>query len=176
MRRFLCCLFLFLSLGIFCEAKCFKKHLENTTWIVPPSTLLAYSYDSGTTKAVSDQTVWVIDRYEQGYFFGTAYASVDTFTLSETNMVGSITPSGEVYITFYPISGSSSSTDVVKGIGQFKKKDGKYRFVMQMNSADGTPQGLSHWSYMISVLPNDYFYQHLPGIGKSVPQFINSFK
>ncbi len=122
---------------------------------MPPSTLLAYSYDSGTYTAVSDQTVWVIDTYDQGYFFGTSYASVNAIPLSESSMVGSITPSGKVYITFYPVSGSSGSSDIVKGIGQFKKKDGKYGFVMQMNSAEDSPQGLSHWSYMISVTPKD---------------------
>src|SRR6185312_17355914 len=35
---------------------CFK----NSTWIVPPQTLLAYLYDNANATPVSDQTVWVI--------------------------------------------------------------------------------------------------------------------
>lgn len=44
----------------------YKKYLENTTWIVPPSTLLAYQFSSGVHIPLSDQTVWVIETF----FFG----------------------------------------------------------------------------------------------------------
>ncbi len=157
------------------SSKNYKKHIENTIWIVPPSTLLAYEYIDGTSTPVSDQTVWVIGNYDQGYFFGTAYASINQSTLSSFNLVGSITPCGDVYITFFPLSGSSQSTDIVAGIGIFTKIHGKYQFIMQMNSAQNTLEGLAHWSYMISVKPDDYFYQNLPGENMSVPEFLSQF-
>jgi hypothetical protein len=153
----------------------YKKYLENTTWIVPPSTLLAYEYLDGDHVPISDQTVWVINKFDQGYFFGDSYTTLNGTPSSQTTFVGSITPYGDVYIAFYPVSGTLSDTDVVVGIGTLEKKEGKPFFVMQMNSAQNSLVGLSHWSYMINVIPNDYFYQHLPGVNMSVPTFISQF-
>jgi hypothetical protein len=151
------------------------KFIRNTTWVVPPSTLLAYEYLIGISTPVSDQTVWVINRYNKGYFFGDVYTSINQTPTSQLKLVGSVTPNGDVYITFYPVTGSSQSTDVVKGIGKFGIYDDKPFFIMQMNSAENNLTGLSHWSYMISVKPGDPFYQHLPGENMSVPEFINQF-
>lgn len=153
----------------------YKKYLENTTWIVPPSTLLAYQFSSGIHIPLSDQTVWVINEFNNGYFFGNSYTELDGATLSQRRFVGSVTPKGAVYISFYPVSGSSTSTDIVEGIGTFTRQGGGYIFTMQMNSGQNDTSGLSHWSYMISVKPEDYFYQHLPGVNLSVPEFIDQF-
>lgn len=153
----------------------YKKYLKNTVWIVPPNTLLAYEYDSGIKIPVSDQTVWVIEDYVQGYFFGSSYTSLDKVPSSQRKILGTITPNGDVYIAFYPLTGDTQSTDIVNGIGTFKKYKGSYRFIMQMNSAPNSTNGLSHWSYMISVKPGDYLYQHLPGVNISVPEFISQF-
>ncbi len=153
----------------------YRKYLENTTWVVPPSTLLAYDYENGTAVPVSDQTVWVINKFDGGYFFGDCYTSINRVPSTHKKLVGSITSFGDVYITFYSISGNLTKTDVVDGIGNFRKIDGEYVFVMQMNSAQNNLFGLSHWSYMISVTKNDPFYKHLPGENMSVPEFISQF-
>ncbi len=153
----------------------YKKYIENTTWIVPPSTLLAYNYLNGTSVPVSDQTVWVINKYKKGYFFGDAYTTLNAVPSSHMTFVGSVTTEGDVYITFYPVSGNTQNTDVVAGIGKFTKKDGKYVFIMQMGSAQNNLVGLSHWSYMIPVKKKDFFYRHLPGVNMSVPVFIAQF-
>lgn len=153
----------------------YKKHLENTVWIVPYATLLAYEYLEGIHIPLSDQTVWVINQVNEDYFFGDSYTALNGSPSSHRKIVGSITPKGDVYITFYPLSDDTQDTDIVNGIGTFKKHHGKYRFVMQMNSAQNTLTGLSHWSYMLSVKPKNYFYQHLPGLGISVPEFISQF-
>lgn len=154
----------------------YKKHIENSTWVVPPSTLLAYLYVNGERVPVSDQTVWVINKFEQGYFFGDAYISINQVPSSQRSIVGSITPYGDVYITFYPLGGTGSTEDIVNGIGKFIKQDGQYVFVMQMNSASNASSGLSHWSYMLSVKKGDVFYRHLPGENMSVPEFISQFQ
>lgn len=153
----------------------YKKHLQNTVWIVPPATLLSYEYLNGDHIPVPDQTVWVINEVNQDYFFGDSYTALNGSPSSHRKIVGSITPKGDVYIAFYPLSDSTLDTDIINGIGTFKKHKGKYRFLMQMNSAQNSLTGLSHWSYMISVKPKNYFYQHLPGLGISVPEFINQF-
>lgn len=153
----------------------YKKYINNTVWIVPPSTLLAYEFSDGNHIPVVDQTVWVISEYSKGYFFGESYTALDGSPSSQRKIVGSITPDGEVYISFYPISDTSQETDIIEGIGTFEKHKGKYLFVMQMNSPQNSLTGLSHWSYMISVKPDDYYYQHLPSLDISVPEFIAQF-
>ncbi|MCE0721881.1 hypothetical protein [Legionella resiliens] len=149
---------------------CFK----NSTWIVPPQTLLAYLYDNANFTPVSDQTVWVISSYNQGYFTGQSYTSINNSILSQRYLIGSVTSEGKVYITFY--SGTSSRTDLVNGIGALRvKSSSQCSFIMQMNSGQNGVSGLTHWSYMIPVKPGDVFYNNLPGTNMSVPQFLAQF-
>ena len=85
-----------------------------------------------------------------------------------------MTSQGKVLITFY--SGSSTSTDLVSGMGDLNiKSSGQCSFIMQMNSGQNGVNGLTHWSYMIPVNPGDFFYSHLPGTGMSVPEFLAQF-
>ncbi|QMT61669.1 hypothetical protein [Legionella sp. PC997] len=149
---------------------CFK----NSTWIVPPQTLLAYLYDNANFTPVSDQTVWVISSYNHGYFTGQSYTSLSNSVLSQRYLIGSVTSEGKVYITFY--SGTSSRTDLVTGIGDLHvKSSGQCSFIMQMNSGQNGVSGLIHWSYMIPVKPGDVFYNNLPGTHMSIPQFLAQF-
>lgn len=149
---------------------CFK----NSTWIVPPQTLLAYLYDNATVVPVADQTVWVFSNYKQGYFSGKSYTAIDNSTLSQRFLIGSVTSEGKVYITFY--SGTSTSTDLVTGVGTLNvKSSGQCTFIMQMNSGQNGVSGLVHWSYMIPANPGDVFYNNLPGTQMSVPQFLARF-
>ena len=152
----------------------YKKYIENSIYIVPPNTLLAYQYVEGQNVPIQDQTVWIIDKYDKGYFFGKTYTAINGQPSSQLNMSGSITSAGDVYITFFSLPNVSDST-VIKGIGKFVLTKNSGYFVMQMNSAENSMTGLSHWSYMISVKPNDIWYQNLPSVGLSVPAFINSF-
>lgn len=155
----------------------FPYHLNNTTWIVPPSTLLAYEYSPTSYTPVTDQTVWIIDKYDQGYFFGNSYTAIidssNSITYSQKKMLGTITPEGAVYITFIP-TGAISSTDLVNGIGTFFIPLTGCQFVMQMN-AGSTTNGLSHWSYMISIDENSPYFYNLPGVNQSLPDFLSNF-
>lgn len=154
----------------------YRKFLENSIYIVPPNTLLAYQYLNGQNIKLTDQTVWIINKYDKGYFFGKAYVSLNSTATSELNISGTIAFNGEVYITFFPENESSKDTDIVKGIGKiYLTSDNQAFFIMQMNSAQNSLSGLSHWSYMIPVTPNDFFYQHLPSLNISVPNFISQF-
>lgn len=153
----------------------YERHLKNTVWVVPPSTLLAYKYSSSSQVPVSDQTVWVINEVNQGYFFGDSYTTLNSNPSSHKRIVGSITPQGAVNISFSPTDNVQDSDDIIEGVGRFEKRKGQYVFIMQMNSDPSNLTGLSHWSYMISVKPKNYFYQHLPGVDISVPEFISLF-
>ena len=148
---------------------------NNSTWIVPPQTLRAYLYNNGTITPAVDQTVWVFSSYDQGYFSGQSYTAIDNSTLSQRYLIGSVTSEGKVFITFY--SGTSTSTDLVSGIGVLNaKSSGQCSFIMQMNSGQNGVDGLTHWSYMIPVNPGDAFYNNLPGTGgMTVPQFLAQF-
>ena len=154
----------------------FENLINNTIWIVPPSTLQAYEYSPSSYTAVTDQTVWIIDDYAGGYFFGNAYTAVidsGSTTYTQKKILGTVTSGGAVYITFIP-SGPISTTDLVNGIGTFVHLQGSYQFVMQMN-AGSTTNGLSHWSYMISINQNSPYYYNLPGVGQSLPDFLSNF-
>jgi hypothetical protein len=147
---------------------------NNSTWVVPPQTLLAYLYNNGTYTPASDQTVWVISNYNQGYFTGQSYTAINNSILSQRYLIGSVTSAGKVYITFY--SGTSISTDLISGLGDLSvKSSGQCSFTMQMNSGQNGVSGLVHWSYMIPVNPGDVFYNNLPGTNMSVPQFLAQF-
>ncbi len=153
----------------------YKSILENSTWVVPPSTLLAYQYNMGTTTSTEDQTVWIIDSYNGGYFFGNSYTYLSSESIySQRIILGTITTEGSVYITFYPTGMATEFSDLVNGIGLFQNIQGIDQFVMQMNSGT-TTNGVSHWSYMISVQPGDAYYEDLPGVGTSIPVFLTNF-
>jgi hypothetical protein len=149
---------------------CFK----NSTWIVPPQTLLAYLYDNGSVTPAIDQTVWVISNYNQGYFSGVSDTAINNSILSQRYLIGSVTSEGKVYITFY--NGTTTSTDFVNGLGDLSvNSSGQCSFTMQMSSGQNGTSGLTHWSYMIPVNPGDYYYNNLPGTQMSVPQFLAQF-
>lgn len=149
-----------------------EKLFKNSTWIVPTETLLAYLTINEVSKAVSDQTVWIIDSYKDGYIFGTSYTTLDKNPTAKSKIVGSIASDGSVLFAF------NNGNTIINGYGRFVKIDCQWQFIMQMNNlnsiADGVV-GLSHWSYMVNVNKSDYDYQHLPGVGLSVPEFISLF-
>lgn len=150
-----------------------KSLLTNSIWIVPKQTLKAFFIVNNITTKVKDQTVWVIDSYDSGYFFGTSYTTLNKTPQSKMKLIGSITPNGNVLISFY------SGDSMVTGIGTFSEIGKEYKFLMQMSniiSSDGMVQGLTHWSYMESVTRTSYEYQNLPGVGISVPEFISLFE
>lgn len=153
----------------------YKKYIENSVYIVPPNTLLAYQYVNGAHIPITDQTVWVINKYDRGYYFGKVYVALNGESSSTLNLVGSVTPFGDVYMTFFPTNGSLKDTDIVTGIGKFIITENGGYFTMQMNTAQNSLYGVEHWSYMISVKPDDYLYQHLPSLNISVPDFISQF-
>ncbi|MDF1758356.1 MAG: hypothetical protein P1U74_08680 [Legionellaceae bacterium] len=146
-----------------------------STWVVPPQTLLAYLYNLSVVTPVSDQTVWVINNYNQGYFNGIAYPSINNVTSAPLYMIGSVTPDGKVKITFY--STSSSSADITTGDGSLTlKSDGRCFFTMQTNSDFVNTNGLIHWSDMVPVKPGDSFYTNVPGTnGLSIPEYLGQF-
>ena len=146
-----------------------------TYWYVPPQYLTAIQWPtsnpSGYT-AVSDQTVWHIERYENGYIFGPVTAQFTGYPPTCQYLIGSITPSGQVYISFtstqdIPIGNPSITT----GLGIFEQQAGLYAFTMQMASGSSSTQ-ISHWASMLQCSPGDPCWGNLPGVNESIPDFL----
>ncbi len=151
----------------------YRSVFQDTIWVVPPETLLAIIHEGETDTEVLDQTIWVIETFEKGYFTGQSYTSINGGSVTKKNLVGSVTNLGDVYITFYDTASTpESSISPIVGIGKLICQKGEYVFVMQMSSESSDTASLSHWSYMVPVSPKDCYYQSLPGVGISVPTFI----
>lgn len=142
--------------------------MKGRIWIVPEETLEAIKFEEGKAIEVTDQTVWVVDEYRNGYFWGTSYTAINGVPKSKMSFIGSIASNGKVLISF------NNQNTSVTGIGTYKNK----KFTMQMNNLIDLQNNniiLSHWSYMISVNKNSYYYHHLPSLNISVPKFISLF-
>ena len=145
-----------------------EKALLNTIWIVPHRTLACYLTIDGIPTLAKDQTVWLINTYDRGYFFGNCYGMVNDIQ-SKFIINGSVTPDGAVLINFNTEDGTTTV-----GIGKLMLIGSTWQFMMQMNTSNNS-SGASHWSYMISVTPENYRYHDLPGYNISVPEFIKQF-
>lgn len=154
--------------------------LDDTYWYVPDAYLKAYLYINGAQLPVLDQTVWHLQtaRDPDRYIFGKSVATFFPanppagfqFTYGCNRMLGSITPSRSVYISFIP-KDSANGTAVTTGLGSFGRFKGGWAFEMQMGS--GTPEVLAaHWAYMLPCARDEPCFKSLPGVGMSIPDFM----
>lgn len=152
------------------------NNLSGSYWYVPDQFLPALQMNATDTVPTSmiDQTVWQITGYRDGYFWGNCAAllyaaGTEPGTPAGMRMVGSVTPTGQVYISFMPISqlGAAMST---LGIGCMKEKAGQWVFEMQMTS--GVTDIVAHWADMAQTKEGDPSWDQLPGTTYSVPDFL----
>jgi len=148
--------------------------VTDTFWYVTQENLPAVATDLTTQQhqLVSDQTVWHIEDYAQGYFWGKTVVQLtggDPLCLS---MVGSITPEGDVQITFtLPLSGLAPALSLkTSGSGRMRLLQGEWKFEMQMTT--GVTQLITHWAYMTQCKPGDQCVQQLPGVPSSLQDFL----
>lgn len=148
--------------------------LAGSYWYVPDRNLAATLYNSGagTISAVQDQTVFQINGYRDGYFWGKTVTQLGGSSTSGSAMVGSVTPQGRVLLTFTPMSNSSSTT-VTDGYGTMQRKRGGWTMENQMFTAVSQTLQIGHWAYMIQTRPGLPSWTSLPGSGLSVPAFLN---
>ena len=144
-----------------------------TYWYVPTAFLPAYRWntdDPATATEVSDQTVWHIERFKNGYFFGPAVAQLDGGSAMCQYMIGSITPAGRVYIAFnsQPARGRPSITT---GTGDMTRTPDGWAFVMQMATGSDTRQ-VAHWAAMTQCREGQPCWNALPGTGASIPDML----
>lgn len=147
--------------------------LAGTYWYVPTEYLLAIEQKnvrSPSFTQVQDQTLWYFTEYTAGYLIGQCAASIDGGDLGYQSIVGSVTPDGDVRLSFSPVGGvdlsltKGVSTDsFIIGQGRMTKHKGQWAFLMQM-TAGSAAANLSHWAYMMQTKPGDPSWTNIPGL------------
>jgi hypothetical protein len=109
--------------------------LNGTYWYVPNAYLPAIASDPASPQPlpVSDQTVYHIDidHYQAGYFWGitavTHQAPEASTSLSATclQLLGSVTPQGNLHLTFTALPSQDLSDQPTVGIGAMALQDGQ---------------------------------------------------
>lgn len=155
--------------------------VENTYWYVLPPDLPALQLDpdENALSWLVDQTVWHITGYKNGYLWGVTAAVMREpgqempsrgpgSRPSQLTLMGTVTPSGQVQLTFVPGRGSSSATI---GFGQMVQRRGEWVFEMQM-STDRRGARVLHWANMVQTRPGEASWDRLPGVERSVPEML----
>lgn len=147
---------------------------RGTYWYVPPINLPAVIWnpsDPMNYSSVSDQTVWHIESYADGYFFGTVVAQLGATPPACQYLIGSVTPEGGVYIAFNQLASSSDGSVVITaGSGKMAFKDGEWTFLMQMST--GSSIQVAHWAYMLECTPDEECWENLPGVQRGIEEFL----
>jgi hypothetical protein len=142
-----------------------------TYWYVPSENLLAYQWDTDAPQsaaAINDQTVWHVERYDNGYIFGPVVVLLTGYPRVCEYATGSVTPDGRVYISFTGTTAIPSGTpSLTSGTGQLLRSDGAWSFNMQMASGSDTSQ-ITHWAFMLQCTPSDSCWNTLPGVDQSI--------
>jgi hypothetical protein len=148
--------------------------LANTYWYVPTRNLPAVLFNSstGTLAPVSDQTVFHITGYREGYFWGKTVTELGSSSASCSSMVGSVTPQGKVLLTFTQ-SSTSASPSITEGFGTMQRKFGQWTMENQMFTSPGETLQIGHWAYMVQTRPGLSSWNSLPLAAVSVPAFLN---
>jgi hypothetical protein len=155
--------------------------LRGTYWYVPTENLTApiFSLERKPPLWLSDQTVWQIDDYANGYASGSAAVRMQPTTPGANQqspraqfLTASITPEGNVHMTFIPYESSGSAGSV--GVGHMRWRDGMWTAEMQMSSPLSDKSVILHWAYMLQCKPEDEAWQQLPGTDQSLPEFLEA--
>lgn len=150
--------------------------LADTFWYVPASNLPALLLDAETEVLVpiSDQTVFHITGYRDGYFWGRTVARLQRGPVSSVtclSLLGSVTPEGRVLLTFTPTDLTGQPT-VTQGIGQMQLRQGQWTIEPQMSTGPNARFHVIHWAYMTQSDPSQPSWQSVPGVGVSIPEFL----
>ena len=147
--------------------------LKNTYWYVETAYLPALSTDVSTQEhqPVSDQTVWRIDGAKDGYIWGKTFVQITGRPKQCLNLVGSVTPDGNVQIVFL-ISPSQNVDLAIKttGMGRMRRVHGQWKFEMQMTT--GTTSLITHWAFMTQCKEGQSCENRLPGTDNTLEQFV----
>ncbi|MCC3243927.1 hypothetical protein LG047_01085 [Methylocystis sp. WRRC1] len=142
--------------------------LKNTYWIVPPQNLpsLLFNPSSNVLLPAADQTVYHITDYRGGYFWGKNVTKVGRLPVACSSLVGSVTPTGRVLLSFTSVK-SDGSESVQQGFGEMVLQGHAWTMLNQTSTSS-----FAHWAYMVQSKPGDASWRSLPGVRQSVPDFL----
>jgi hypothetical protein len=159
---------------------------EDTYWYVPEFSLTAFVFDAVTNRLreISDQTVFHITDYQAGYFWGKTVVDLGApFPISCLSLVGSVTPEGEVLLTFTSLETVAPPSDPnpepphapTQGIGtmRFDPRFGGWTIEPQMSSGASEAQQVNHWAYMVQSSEGQASWESLPGVGIPLLDFLD---
>ena len=146
--------------------------LNGTTWYVPTNGLPAYAYTPSQNQltVLQDQTVYNITGYRNGYFWGRTAAKLGNAAITCKSLVGSVTPEGQIYLTFTDFPYTAGVMPTI-GIGGMVRKGKQWTMANQMSTGSSTLQ-IGHWAYMLQTRPGTASWYSLPGVNMSVPDFM----
>ncbi len=150
--------------------------LANTYWYVPTDGLPAVetSLADQTHTPISDQTVWHITDYANGYISGNQVVKTsnsDSYICMQ--FVGSVTPEGDIQMTFsfvLPQGTPQQLNTQVAGIGVMRFIDGQWKAEMQMTT--GVTSLITHWAYMTQCTDGQSCNEQLPGTTLGLQDFL----
>jgi hypothetical protein len=142
--------------------------LTDTYWIVPKSHLPAVLFDPSTQRLapVSDQTVYHITGYKDGYFWGKNVTQLGPGLVTCASLVGSVTPQGRILLSFTVVN-TDGSVSEQQGLGEMVENRGQWTMENQT-----TAPNFAHWAYMVQSQPGNPSWNALPGVGISVTEFL----
>jgi hypothetical protein len=149
--------------------------LADSYWFVPPANLLALlssTTNGGTFIPISDQTVFYIEDYQGGYFWGRVATMLTIGSESSGpncyQMVGSVTPQGSVNLSFTPTGHTGTQTS---GLGTMRFIRGQWTMENQMSTSvsEGT---VTHWAYMAQCTSGQPCMKSLPGTDLTISQML----
>ncbi len=152
--------------------------LQDTDWYVPQQFLLAVELNLETliVTPVSDQTVYHIDEYSNGYFWGSTAVQIveDPMGMGCFKLVGSVTSDGSVQVTFTPIVPGVPSEFLPRttGFGKMRRMQGQWTMELQMSTGINPTTVLTHWAFMTQCQPGDECI--LPGLEILLDDFLGS--
>jgi hypothetical protein len=148
--------------------------LQDTSWYVPHQNLPAIEFDLATQElqVVTDQTVFYIAGYTDGYFWGKTVVQLTASPRLCLHMVGSVTPEGHLHLTFTAnLPGVPPAlTPKTTGIGNMRWLQGAWKMELQMTTGLNTL--VTHWAYMTQCQEGEPCMQRLPGVQSSLQEFL----
>ena len=136
---------------------------------------MLFNSSTGTLAPVNDQTVFQITGYHNSNFWGKTVTQLGSSSASSSALVGSITPEGQVLLTFTHTS-SSSSPSLTEGFGKMPTSadGGVWRIRCSLFPTETLQIG--HWAYMMLKRVPGCRAGILPSAGVSVPAFLSQYE
>ena len=175
-------LFCVLSMSCFCLAQRNVlpqstdrwKFLAGSYWYVPPENIEAVLSNPHITPIpITDQTVFYIEAYTHGYFWGVTAVQLASGAVQPIcfQLVGSVTPEGAVNLSFTPTGSQGMRT---QGVGSMQLHASNWAMENQMST--GVIGEVTHWAYMTQCKDaNSPCMQNpLPGSNLTLMEFLKS--